>query len=81
MCSTGIPIGKSILFASSRTSEKERFNKLFKMAATGGLPEVLPVPYGEFGAISPDGRTLAYVPISVDFSTWKRYRGGQATPS
>jgi tricorn protease len=34
------------------------------------------VPYGEFGAISPDGKTLAYVPISVDFRTWKRYRGG-----
>ncbi len=34
------------------------------------------MPYGEFGAISPDGKTLAYVPISVDFRTWKRYRGG-----
>jgi tricorn protease len=70
------PDGKSILFASTRTSEKDRFNKLFKMSAQGGLPEQLPVPYGEFGSISPDGKTLAYVPISVDFRTWKRYRGG-----
>ncbi|HEV2211411.1 MAG TPA: PDZ domain-containing protein [Verrucomicrobiae bacterium] len=70
------PDGKSILFASTRTSEKDRFNKLFKMPAQGGLPEQLPVPYGEFGSISPDGKTLAYVPISVDFRTWKRYRGG-----
>ena len=70
------PDGKSILFASSRTSEKDRFNKLFKISAKGGLPEQLPVPYGEFGAISPDGKTLAYIPISVDFRTWKRYRGG-----
>ncbi len=70
------PDGKSILFASSRTSEKDRFNKLFKISANGGLPEQLPVPYGEFGSISPDGKTLAYVPISVDFRTWKRYRGG-----
>jgi len=64
------------LFASMRTSEKDRFNKLFKVSAQGGLPEQLPIPYGEFGAISPDAKTLAYTPISVDFSTWKRYRGG-----
>jgi tricorn protease len=70
------PDGKSILFATSRTSEKDRFNKLYKISATGGLPEKLPVPYGEFGAISPDAKTLAYIPISVDFRTWKRYRGG-----
>ncbi|HWH68067.1 MAG TPA: PDZ domain-containing protein [Candidatus Sulfotelmatobacter sp.] len=70
------PDGKSILFATSRTSEKDRFNQLYKIGATGGLPEKLPVPYGEFGAISPDGKTLAYIPISVDFRTWKRYRGG-----
>jgi len=70
------PDGKNLLFASTRNSEKERFNKLFKVSVDGGLPEQLPVPYGEFGAISPDSKTLAYTPISVDFSTWKRYRGG-----
>jgi len=70
------PDGKSILFATSRTSEKDRFNQLYKISANGGLPEKLPVPYGEFGSISPDGKTLAYIPISVDFRTWKRYRGG-----
>ena len=72
------PDGKSILFASSRTSEKDRFNKLFRLSLEGGLPEQLPVPYGEFGSISPDGRYLAYMPISRDFRTWKRYRGGMA---
>src|SRR5437016_7310939 len=70
------PDGKSFLFSTTRTSEKDRFSKLYKIAATGGLPEALPLPYGEFGAVSPDGKTLAYVPISVDFRTWKRYRGG-----
>ena len=70
------PDGKSILFATSRTSEKDRFNHLYKISADGGLPEKLPVPYGEFGSISPDGKTLAYIPISTDFRTWKRYRGG-----
>ncbi len=70
------PDGKSILFATSRTSEKDRFNQLYRIPANGGLPEKLPIPYGEFGSISPDRKTLAYVPISTDFRTWKRYRGG-----
>jgi tricorn protease len=70
------PDGKRILFATPRTSSKDRFNQLYAISAEGGLPEPLPVPYGEFGAISPDGRTLAYTTISVDFRTWKRYRGG-----
>jgi tricorn protease len=70
------PDGQNILYATSMTSPKNRFNQLYRVSAKGGLPEKLPVPYGEFGAISPDGKTLAYVPISVDFRTWKRYRGG-----
>ncbi len=41
-------------------------------------PTKLPLPYGEFGAISPDGRLLAYTPKSRDFRNWKRYRGGWA---
>jgi tricorn protease len=70
------PDGRSLLYATMMTSQKDRFNQLYKVNAEGGLPEKLPVPYGEFGAISPDGKTLAYTPISVDFRTWKRYRGG-----
>jgi tricorn protease len=70
------PGGKHILFATTMTSYKDRFNQLYKVSMEGGLPEKLPMPYGEFGAISPDGKTIAYNPISVDFRTWKRYRGG-----
>src|ERR1043166_1279992 len=70
------PDGKHILFATTMTSYKDRFNQLYKVPAEGGLPEKLPMPYGEFGAISPDGKSIAYNPISVDFRTWKRYRGG-----
>ena len=72
------PNGTDILFATPMTSEKQRFNKLYRVPVTGGLPEALPVPYGEFGSISPDGATLAYMPLSRDFRTWKRYRGGTA---
>jgi tricorn protease len=70
------PDGHHILYATSMTSYKDRFNQLYKVSVAGGLPEKLPVPYGEFGSISPDGKTLAFTTISVGFRTWKRYRGG-----
>ena len=72
------PDGQSILYASKMQGFTERVGELYKVAATGGLPVKLPVPYGEFGAISPDGRTLAYTMIETSFATWKRYRGGMA---
>src|SRR5277367_1871051 len=72
------PDGQSLLFASHMMAFTDRVSQLFKVPTQGGLPEKLPVAYGEFGAISPDGRTLAYTPISTDFATWKRYRGGMA---
>ncbi|MGI9175374.1 MAG: S41 family peptidase, partial [Rhodothermales bacterium] len=73
------PDGESILFASSMQSGRQRFNQLWRASKGGGLPEKLPVPYGEFGAISPDGKRIAYTPNSRAFRTWKRYRGGMAT--
>ena len=72
------PDGKSLLFQSEMVSFTQRTGQFFKVSAQGGLPEQLPIPYGEFGAISPDGKQLAYTPISTDFATWKRYRGGMA---
>src|SRR6185437_4895440 len=72
------PDGQSLLIASGRTSETNRYNKLFKISKTGGLPTVLPMPYGEFASFSPDAKTVAYLPEAVDARTWKRYRGGWA---
>jgi tricorn protease len=73
------PDGQSILFASSMESGTNRFSQLYKVSKNGGLPEKLPVPYGEFGAISPDGQWVAYMPQTQDFRNWKRYRGGWAS--
>jgi tricorn protease len=70
--------GKSIYFASDMAAFTNRVGQLFKVPAMGGLPEQLPVPYGEFGAVSPDGKKLAYTTLSTEFRTWKRYRGGMA---
>jgi tricorn protease len=72
------PDGKRVLFVSSRESGRQRYNQFFLVPITGGLPEKMPVPYGEFGAFSPDGLQFAYMPQSQDFRTWKRYRGGWA---
>lgn len=72
------PDGAGLLFASRMTSGVGRVNQLWTVEAAGGLPTRLPIPYGEFGALSPGGRTLAYQPSSREFKTWKRYRGGLA---
>ncbi|NIR43308.1 MAG: peptidase S41 [Gemmatimonadetes bacterium] len=72
------PDGERVLYASSMQSGRQRFSQFYYAPRQGGLPEKLPVPYGEFGAISPDGEWLAYMPKSRDFRTWKRYRGGWA---
>ncbi len=72
------PDGKSLLVQSLRESWTGRVGQFYKVSVAGGLPVRLPVPYGEFGAIAPDGKTLAYTPITTDFATWKRYRGGMA---
>jgi tricorn protease len=70
------PDGARVLFASGRESGRQRYNQFYTVAATGGLPEKLVVPYGEFGSYSPDGRQFAYMPMAQDFRNWKRYRGG-----
>jgi tricorn protease len=72
------PNGQQVLFASSRESGRQRYSQFFLAPAAGGMPTKLPVPYGEFGQLSPDGRMFAYTPKARDFRTWKRYRGGWA---
>ncbi len=70
------PNGKQILYASSMESGKQRFSQFYKVLSTGGLPEKLIIPYGEMASVSPDGKKIAYTPITTAFRTWKRYRGG-----
>ena len=72
------PDGRRVLFASGRESGRQRFNQFYLVGVDGGLPEKLSVPYGEFGAFSPDGARFVYMPMSQDFRNWKRYRGGWA---
>jgi tricorn protease len=70
------PDGQHILFASGREAGRERFNQFFKLKPNGGLPEKLPMPYAEFGSVSPDGKQVALTFRSQIGRNWKRYRGG-----
>jgi tricorn protease len=73
------PDGLSVLIASSMLSTRPVFNRLFKVAAMGGLPTALPLAYGETAALSPSGQQVIYT-VYRDFQeeAWKRYRGGRA---
>jgi len=68
-----------LLFAMNGLGGLGRQAQLFTVQQAGGLPNQLPIPYGGYGVISPDGQWLAYTPRNTDFRTWKRYRGGWAS--
>jgi tricorn protease len=72
------PDGRAILLRSQRASAMRRYSRFFKMPATGGFEEMLPLPTAGYASLSSDGRRLAYVSPSYDNRTWKRYRGGNA---
>jgi tricorn protease len=72
------PDGKSLLFASSSESGKQRFSQFYKVNAKGGLPSKLPMAMAEYGSLSPDGNKIAFTDRSRLTRTWKRYQGGMA---
>jgi tricorn protease len=77
--------GKEIIFRSARSSYG-RFLRLFSVPVDGGEASELPLPMAEDGALSPDGKRIAYVPFSNKpqfpgrFRPLKNYRGGSASP-
>jgi len=74
------PDGKDVLIAGGEASYRHYF-RLFRVHADGsGMPEPLPLPSGAQGSFSPDGASLAYVPIRRIEPAWKRYVGGNTTP-
>lgn len=73
------PNGKQILFASVRETGVGNVNQLYLLSINGGLPEKLPLPYGELGSFSPDGESIAYVSRITENYPFKRYRGGLAS--
>ncbi|MHB1422657.1 MAG: S41 family peptidase [Gemmataceae bacterium] len=79
------PDGKAVIFRSSRGSYA-RFLRLFRVPVGGGQPTELPLPMAEEGSLSPDGKRIAYVPLSNKpqfpgaYRPVRNYRGGTASP-
>jgi tricorn protease len=79
------PDGKSIVFRSPRASYA-RLLRLFTVPVAGGQPSEFPLPQAEEGSLSPDGKRIAYVPLSNKpqfpgaFRPLRNYRGGTASP-
>ncbi|MCJ7682627.1 MAG: PDZ domain-containing protein, partial [Candidatus Aminicenantes bacterium] len=70
------PDGKAVLFISGRAVFTNRYVQLFTIPVSGGIPEKLDIPNAFRACYSPDGKGMAYVPLSEAFHQWKRYRGG-----
>ena len=60
------PDGK-VLFSSQRAVFSRRHAQFFTVGIAGGVPQRLPVPTADKGAISPDGKYLAYTPLGETF--------------
>jgi tricorn protease len=73
------PDSRKVLFRSPRNSYS-RFGRLFTISIDGSYPEEVPLHMAEEASFSPDGAMIACVPLARPFGTWKRYRGGRATP-
>ena len=69
-----------VLFRSSRNGKPTRLNQLSTIATDGGLPVAVDVPRAAYGELSPDGKYIAYTPITFWDPEWRNYRGGQAMP-
>jgi tricorn protease len=68
-----------VLFSSQRTVVTRRHAQFFTVGIAGGVPRRVPVPTADMGAISPDGKYLAYTPLREVWRQWKNYRGGTAS--
>ncbi|HSK12648.1 MAG TPA: hypothetical protein VK907_05500, partial [Phnomibacter sp.] len=71
------PDGKRLLFASTGEEGGMRLlNQFFLVDKEGGMPEKLPLPYGELASFSPDGKQLAYITKITENYPFKRIRSG-----
>ena len=69
-----------VIFRSTREAYPTRLNRWFTIGMDGGLPELFSIPRIASGELSPDGKYVAYEPITYWDPEWRNYRGGQAQP-
>ncbi|MEO5987822.1 MAG: S41 family peptidase, partial [Candidatus Eisenbacteria bacterium] len=72
------PDGKSVVFRANRASAPTRFDRFFRIPASGGFEQMLPLPTAGYASLSSDAGLIAFVSPSYDRRTWKRYKGGNA---
>ncbi len=72
------PDSKKILVRANRTPYGKRMGKYYLVPIDGGLETPLEIPEAGFGKFSPDATKIVYTPISREFRTWKRTKGGRA---
>ncbi len=70
------PDGKRVIFASQASVFSARYTQLYTVGLTGGFPEKIEIPNAWSASYSPDGKRMAYTPLSPQFLQWKNYRGG-----
>ncbi len=66
-----------VLFRSRR-DHPHGDNRVFKVAPTGGIPELLPLEPAAWISFEPNGKRVAFQKIGLEFHNWKRYKGGEA---
>ena len=69
------PDGGAVIFASNRDWSSHRVPVLYTVPRAGGTPTVLMPEYGNEGAVSPDGKWLAYSNGYRNYWWRKNYRG------
>lgn len=72
------PDSSKILVRMNRTPYGRRMGKYYMVDINGGLETPLQIPECGDGTFSPDGKQITYTPISREFRTWKRTKGGRA---
>lgn len=75
------PDGQAVVFQSGREGVPTQLTRFYSVPRIGGgFPTALPAPQAAYGELSPDGRYLAYQPITFWDPEFRNYRGGQAMP-
>ena len=72
--------GKSILYASNRETAPNPHNRLWRISAEGGVPQLLTKQWSFDGSYAPDGNLIVIDKMSRWDVEWRGYRGGQNTP-